>query len=159
VHPSTNVIGKYHTGCEDVRVRFGGNYPSEPVGIYSMRLSTLRTDVVFGCMRVVPGVSSDRDVEIFLHITIIMRGKKVSTDLKYTILALGHYHTVSEIENLTAISRRQICRIRASWETSGCVEPEHTGGRRGRPRFLTTDQEAASFLLSLKNSAATEMES
>jgi len=86
-----------------------------------------------------------------------MRGKKVSTDLKYAILALGSYHTVSEIEKLTAVSRRQIYRIRASWETSGCVEPEHAAERRGRPRFLTTDEEAASFLFISQNFVITEM--
>ena len=76
-----------------------------------------------------------------------MRGKKVSTDLKYTILALGHYHTVPEIERLTAVSRRQIYRIRASWETNGCVEPVRAGPEtRGRPRFLTADEAAVSFL-------------
>jgi len=74
----------------------------------------------------------------------IMRGKKFSTDLKYTVLALGNFHSVSEIEALTAVSRRQIYRIRSSWETTGYVEPEHVGKRTGRPRFLTADEEAAS---------------
>jgi len=74
-----------------------------------------------------------------------MGGKKISTDLKYTILALGEFHTVPEIEALTTVSRRQICRIRKSWETDGCVEPEHVGKKVGRPRFLTADEEAASF--------------
>ena len=37
----------------------------------------------------------------------IMCGKKFSTDLN-TVLALGNFHLVSEIEALTAVSRQQI---------------------------------------------------
>jgi transposase len=75
-----------------------------------------------------------------------MRGKKISTDLKRTIVALGSIHSVSEIEALTAVSRRQIYRIRKMWETTGYVEPAHVGRRTGRPRFLTPAEEAVSFL-------------
>jgi len=70
----------------------------------------------------------------------------VSTDLKYTIVALGGLHSISEIEALTTVSRRQICRIRKTWETTGCVEPECVGKKVGRPRFLTKDEELVSFL-------------
>jgi transposase len=73
-----------------------------------------------------------------------MRGKKISEDLKYAIIALGNFHTVPEIEDLTAVSRRQIYRIRKLWETTGYVEPECMG-KRGRPRFLTNDEEAVRF--------------
>jgi len=41
-----------------------------------------------------------------------MKGRKISTDLKYTILAMGGSHSVSEIAAITAVSRRQIHRIR-----------------------------------------------
>jgi len=74
-----------------------------------------------------------------------MRGKKVSMDLKYTIIALGASHSVSEIEALTNVSRQQIYRIRENWEATGCVEPEHVGKKTGRPRFLTKDEEAVGF--------------
>ena len=74
-----------------------------------------------------------------------MRGRKISTDLKYTILALGGLHSVSEITALTAVSRRQIYRIRENWETTGYVEPDHARKKTGRPRFLTRDEEAVSF--------------
>ena len=73
-----------------------------------------------------------------------MRGRKISTDLKYTILALGGLHSVPEIAALTAVSRRQIHRIRKNWETTGCVEPDRARKRTGRPRFLTPDEEAVS---------------
>lgn len=75
-----------------------------------------------------------------------MRGRKISSDLKYTILALGASHSASEIAAFTAVSRRQIYRIRKNWETTGCVGPEHAGKKTGRPRFLTGDGEAVSFL-------------
>lgn len=71
-----------------------------------------------------------------------MRGTKISTDLKYTVLALGGLHSVSEIETLTGVSRRQIYRIRKIFETTGYVEPEPTGKKIGRPRFFTEDEEA-----------------
>ena len=87
--------------------------------------------------------SSDRVVS--LRPATIMRGKKISTDLKYTIVALGDFHTVSEIEALTAVSRWQIYHIRRNWETTGCVEPERVRKRTGRPHFLTTNEEAVSF--------------
>ena len=77
--------------------------------------------------------------------TTIMRGRMISTDLKYTILALGSLHLVSEITALTAVSHRQIYCIRKSWETTGCVKPECTGKKTGRPRFLTLDEEAVSL--------------
>jgi transposase len=77
-----------------------------------------------------------------------MRGKKISTDLKATILALGGLHSVSEIAALTTVSRRQIYRIRKSWETTRCLEPERMGRKTGRPRFLSQDEEAVSFPLS-----------
>ena len=64
-------------------------------------------------------------------------------DLKHTILALGGFHTVSEIAALTAVSHRQIYRIWSCWEASGCVEPEHVG-KWGRPCFLMRDEEAVS---------------
>jgi len=80
-----------------------------------------------------------------------MRGRKVSTDLKYTILALGGRHSVSEIAALTAVSRRQIHRIRKNWETTGCVEPERVVKKTGRPRFLTRDEEAVSFFYPSSN--------
>lgn len=70
----------------------------------------------------------------------------MSTDLKYTVLALGDFHSVSEIEALTGVSRRQIYRIRENWETTGYVEPEHAGRKTGRPRFLTKDEEMVSSL-------------
>jgi len=70
----------------------------------------------------------------------------VSTDLKYTVIALGDFHSVSEIEALTGVSRRQIYRIREVWGATGCVEPEHAGKKTGRPRFLTKDEETVSFL-------------
>lgn len=76
-----------------------------------------------------------------------MRGKRVSTDLKYTIIALGDFHSVSEIEALTGVSRRQIYRIREVWESTGCVEPERARKKTGRPRFLTKDEETVSSLL------------
>jgi len=85
-----------------------------------------------------------------------MRGKKISTDLKYTILALGDFHSVSEISTLTAVSPRQIYRIRRSWETTGCVEPERIQKRTGRPRFLTMDEEMAS-LRSISQGVAAEI--
>ena len=71
-----------------------------------------------------------------------MRGRKISTDLKYTILALGGSHSVAEISALTAVSCRQIYRIRKNWETMGCVEHDCAGRKTGRPRFLTADEEA-----------------
>ena len=74
----------------------------------------------------------------------------MSTDLKYTILALGGSHSVSEIEALTAVSRRQIYRIRRTWETTGCVEPERVGKKAGRPRFLTKDEELVSTFPSIQ---------
>jgi hypothetical protein len=74
-----------------------------------------------------------------------MRGRKISTDLKYTILALGASHSVSEIVALTAVSCREIYRIWKNWRTMGCVESQHAGNRLGRPRFLTTDEEAVSL--------------
>ena len=138
----------YRAGCDDFRAQLGVNFPSEPVNIYSMPLSIRSANGSVLLYAICAHLGRSRHPEIFLYIATIMRGKKVSTDLKYTILALGHYHTVSEIENLMAISRRQIYRIRASWETSGCVEPERAGERRGRPRFLTVDEEAASCFLS-----------
>ena len=86
--------------------------------------------------------SNEHVVQQLFSLQPIMRGKKISTDLKHTILALGDFHSVSEIEALTAVSHRQIYRIRKSWETTGCVELEHPGKRTGRPCFLTTDEEA-----------------
>jgi transposase len=82
-----------------------------------------------------------------------MRGKKISTDLKYTILALGYFHSISEIEALTGVSRRQIYRIRNIWEMTGCVEPKSVG-KRGRPRFLTRDEEVVRSLHSSPGSIA-----
>ena len=73
-----------------------------------------------------------------------MKGKKISTDLKHTILAMGDPHPVSEIVALTAVSHRQIYRILKYWETTGRVEPECVG-RPGRPRFLSRDEEAVSL--------------
>ena len=64
----------------------------------------------------------------------------MSTDLKYTILALGGSHSVSEIEALTAVSHHQIYHIQRTWETIGCVEPESVGKKAGRPCFLTKDE-------------------
>ena len=84
-----------------------------------------------------------------------MKGKKLSTDLKHTILALGDLHSVSEIAALTAVSRRQIYRIRKYWETTGCVEPEHVG-RPGRPRFLSQDEESVD-VYSISYRAAADM--
>ena len=75
----------------------------------------------------------------------MVRGRKISTDLKYTILASGGSHPVSEIVALTAVSRRQIHRIRKTWEATGCVEPECVRRKIGRPRFLTGDEEAVCF--------------
>lgn len=74
-----------------------------------------------------------------------MRGRKISTDLKYTILALGGLHSVSKITALTAVSHRQIYRIRENWETMGYVEPDHARKKTGRPQFLMRDEEAVSF--------------
>ena len=73
-----------------------------------------------------------------------MKGKKISTDLKRTILALGDLHTVPEIAALTAVSRRQIYRIRKDWEVTGSVEHECRGGTPGRPRFLSPNEETVS---------------
>lgn len=78
-----------------------------------------------------------------------MRGKKISTDLKTTIIALGSLHSVSEIEGLMAVSRCQIYCIQKTWQTMGSVEPEYAGRKTGRPRFLSQDEEVVSFLLSL----------
>lgn len=74
-----------------------------------------------------------------LQPTAIVRGRKISADLKYTILALGALHSVSEIAALTAVSRREIYRIRKHWETTGTMGPERK--KRGWPRFLTRDEE------------------
>ena len=74
-----------------------------------------------------------------------MRGKAISTNLKYTVIALGGLHSVTEIERLTGVSRRQIFRIRKAWETTGSVEPESPPKRTGRPRFLTANEELVSF--------------
>ena len=38
----------------------------------------------------------------------IMRGKKFSMNLKYTVLALGNFHLVSEIGALIAVSCQKI---------------------------------------------------
>ena len=76
-----------------------------------------------------------------------MRGRKISTDLKYTIIALGDLHSVSEIAALTAMSRCQIHRVWKNWEMTGCVEPDHASKRTGRPRFLTRDEEVVNFSL------------
>ena len=79
------------------------------------------------------------------HWATIMRGRKISTNLKYTILVLGGLHSVSEITALTAVSHRQIYCIRENWETTGYVEPDHARKKMGRPWFLTRDKEAVSF--------------
>lgn len=100
--------------------------------------------VVFGR----PLVTED---DISFDRTTTMRGKKISTDLNRTILALGDSHSVSEIEAFTAVSCRQIYRIRNRWATTGCVEPEHIG-KRGRPCFLTKDEEAVSFPIIFQHS-------
>lgn len=84
-----------------------------------------------------------------------MKGKRISTDLKHTILAMGDLHSVSDIAALTAVSRRQIYRIRKYWETIGCVDPECTG-RPGRPRFLSQDEETVS-LYSISRGVAANM--
>jgi len=86
-----------------------------------------------------------------------MKGKKISTDLKWTILAMGDLHPVSDIAALTAVSRRQIYRILEYWETTGCVEPEHVG-RPGRPRFLSQDEEVVG-LCSISCGAAADVTS
>ena len=73
--------------------------------------------------------------------TIIMWCRKISTDLRYTILVLGASHSVPEISALTTVSHCQIYRIRKNWEMTGSMEPEHTGKKTGRPRFLTRNEE------------------
>ena len=74
-----------------------------------------------------------------------MKGKRISTDLKYTILALSGLHSVSEIKALTGVSRRQIYHIQKTWETTGCVERKGPKRKTGRPQFLLPDEESVCF--------------
>ena len=121
-------------------------FPSySPVSIDTFNLILVHQTYRMKFFVVETHATNQQNTQTLPYLTAIMRGRKISTDLKYTILALGSLHLVSEIAALTVVSRCQIHCIQKTREMTGCVEPEHVWRKIGWPHFLTRDEEVVRF--------------
>lgn len=70
------------------------------------------------------------------------RGKRVSEDLRWTIVRMAEFEEIDTISAYTNTSKRQILRIFALFRATGRVTKEPSGRKIGRRRQLTDDDVA-----------------